>query len=135
MVGHKHKKTIEEEEKEIKEGEAEEEIYSEAGREELMEDEDEITDLDEGFMKGYDEGGKMAKCPVCGALIEFDFVEREIDGEMYRFCSDEHAEEYVKSHRGRKEELDVGEDEEGSEEEIDELEDIEKEKKKLKETE
>lgn len=134
MVDHKHKKTIEEERTEIEKGEAEEEIYSEAGREELMEDEDEITDLDEGFMKGYDEGGKMTKCPICEAILEDDFVEREIDGELYRFCSDEHAEKYAKSHRDHKEELDVGEDEEGSEEEIEELEDIEKEKKKLKET-
>lgn len=127
----KHKKTLEEEEEAIKEGDIEEEVYSEAGREEL-EEEDEITDLDEGFMKGYDEGAKMAKCPVCNKVIEKDFVERDIDDETYRFCCEEHAEKYVKSHSGGKEDINVGGDEEDSEEESDELEDIEEEKKALK---
>ena len=127
----KHKKSLEEEENEIKEGDIEEEVYSEAGREE-MEEEDEITDLDEGFMKGYDEGTKMVKCPTCGKILEKDFVEMEIDDEVYRFCCEEHAEKYVKSHAGRKEELDAGEDEEESGEEADDLEDIEEEKKSLK---
>ncbi len=128
----KHKKTLEEEKKEMGEGEVEEEVYSEAGREDLVEDEDEITDLDEGVMKGYDEGAKMAKCPFCNKVIEFDFVEREIDDEVYRFCCEEHAEKYVKKHSGDTEELEAGEDEEGPEEESDEMEDIEKEKKALK---
>lgn len=128
----KHKKTLEEEKRDMDEGDVEEEVYSEAAREDMMEDEDEITDLDEGFMKGYDEGSKMAKCLVCGKLIEKDFVEREIDDEVYRFCCEDHAEKYVKSHAGRKEELDAGEDEEESGEEADELEDIEEEKKSLK---
>jgi len=128
----KHKKTLEEEKREMDEGNIEEEVYSEAGREDMMEDEDEITDLDEGFMKGYDEGTKMTKCLVCGKILEKDFVERDIDDETYRFCCEEHAEKYVKSHSGGREEVDVGEDEEGSEEEADEMEDIEQEKKRLK---
>ncbi len=129
---HKHKKTLEEEKREMDEGDVEEEVYSEAAREDMMEDEDEITDLDEGFMKGYDEGAKMAKCPVCNKVIEKDFVEREIDNETYRFCSEEHAEKFVKKRASSREEIDVGEDEEESGEEADELEDIEKEKKALK---
>jgi len=132
---HKHEPTIEEERKEIDEGDAESNMYSEAGREDLMEDEDEITDLDEGFMKGYEEGEKMARCPVCGKVIEFDFVEREIDGEMYRFCSEEHAEKFAKEHTGPKAELEAGEAEKELESEDYEMEDIEKEKKVLKETE
>jgi endogenous inhibitor of DNA gyrase (YacG/DUF329 family) len=128
----KHKKTLEEEEKEIKEGNIEEEVYSEAGREEMTEDEDEMSDLDEGFMKGYDEGSKMVKCPACGKIIEKDFVEREINDEIYRFCCEDHAEKYAKSHAGGKEDLNVGEDEEESGEEADDLEDIEEEKKALK---
>ncbi|MBM3199729.1 hypothetical protein FJZ53_02240 [Candidatus Woesearchaeota archaeon] len=125
---HKHEKTLEEKEQEIKAGDAEEEVYSEAAREELVEDEDEITDADEGFMKGYEEGAKMAKCPICGKVITADFVEKEINDEVYRFCSEEHAEKYAKSHSDRKEEIDVGEDEE----EDDDLEDIERDKRRLK---
>lgn len=135
MVKHKHEPTIEEERKEMEEKDVEENVYSEAGRKELMEDEDEITDLDEGFMKGYDEGGKMAKCPVCDGVLEDDFVEREIDGEMYRFCSEEHAEKFAKKHRNHKEELEVGKTEKELESESSEMEDIEKDKKVLKETE
>ena len=85
------------EEKEWEEkGDEEEDIYSEAGREELMEKEDEITDVDEGFMQGYDEGEKIAECPGCGKVLMEKVVEREIDGEVYRFCSDECASEYKK---------------------------------------
>lgn len=131
---HKHKQTIEEKRREIEEGESEKEVYSEAGREELIEDEDEITDLDEGFMKGYDEGGKMTKCPVCNEILEDDFVEREINGEMYRFCSDGHAEKFAKEHIDHKEELEAGETGKELEKEDYEMEDIEKEKKVLKET-
>ena len=75
-------------------------IYSEQGREDQI-DSDEITDLDEGFMKGYEEGEKMAKCPVCGVVLGNDFVEREIDGEIYRFCSEEHAEVFMKLRKKR----------------------------------
>ena len=74
-------------------------IYSEKGREDQIE-EDEITDLDEGFMKGYEEGEKMAKCPICGEALGDDFIEKEIDGEIYRFCSDEHAEEFIRKRGG-----------------------------------
>lgn len=135
MVKHKHEPTIEEERKEMEEKDVEENVYSEAGRKELMEDEDEITDLDEGFMKGYDEGSKMAKCPVCNKVLEDDFIEREIDGEMYRFCSEEHAEKFAKKHGSHKEELEVGKTEKELESESSEMEDIEKDKKVLKETE
>jgi len=71
----------------------EEEIYSEEGREALVED-DEIEPWEEGFMEGADSGGKGAKCRKCGKILEEmdDVVEKEIDGELYRFCSDECAE-------------------------------------------
>lgn len=89
-------KTKEEKKREIEEGDVEEDIYSEEGREELFDEEDELTDMDEGFMKGYEEGAKSAKCPICGEVIEYDFVEREIDDDIYRFCSEEHADLYMK---------------------------------------
>ena len=72
-----------------------EDIYSNTGREELIEEEDEITDVDEGFMQGYEEGEKMAMCPNCKKLLEDDFVEQELNDETYRFCSDECATKYV----------------------------------------
>ena len=88
--------TIEEERADIEAGEAEENVYSEAGREELLETEDEITDVDEGVMKGYDEGAKAAKCVACGTVLEdtSDIVELEHNDQTYRFCSSECAEKY-----------------------------------------
>ncbi|MFH1331992.1 MAG: hypothetical protein ABIH63_01780 [archaeon] len=96
-------KTKEQKKKEIESGEAEENIYSEEGREEMFEEDDELTDIDEGFMKGYEEGAKSAKCPVCGQVVEYDFVEREIDDDVYRFCSEEHADLYMKKINRRRE--------------------------------
>jgi hypothetical protein len=81
--------------KEMEMGDKEEDIYSDEGREELIDEEDEITDVDEGFMKGYDEEEKTAECTNCGALlINENIVEEEIDDRMYRFCSSECATEY-----------------------------------------
>lgn len=70
-------------------------IYTEEGREELEEEEDELTDLDSGFMQGYNVGGKLAKCALCKKPLGDDFVEEEINEQLYRFCSDEHAEKYM----------------------------------------
>ena len=61
-------------------------IYSGQGREELM-DEDEINDVDEGFMAGYEGGNKVAECQQCHAILKEEVVEEEFDGEVYRFCS------------------------------------------------
>ncbi len=70
-------------------------VYSEEGRESLVED-DEISPEEEGFMEGANGGGQGAKCRRCGAILGDDFIEKEIDGEIYRFCSDECAEKYSK---------------------------------------
>jgi len=67
--------------------EKEEDIYSEEGRESLVED-DEITPTEEGFMEGAHDDGQGAKCRKCGKPLLDDFVEKEINGEIYRFCSD-----------------------------------------------
>lgn len=88
-------KTKEELEDEIEEGDREEDIYTEEGREAAEED-DTITDSDEGFMEGYEEGDSAVKCANCGVVLEEDFIEREIDGEDYRFCSEECAETFKK---------------------------------------
>lgn len=69
------------------EEEKEEDIYSEEGRESLVED-DEITPAEEGFMEGAHDDGQGAKCRKCGKPLLDDFVETEINGEICRFCSD-----------------------------------------------
>jgi len=70
-------------------------LYAEEGREGAMED-DEVDELEEGFMQGYEAGDKMAKCALCKKPIGKDFVEEEIGNEKYRFCSEDHAEAYIK---------------------------------------
>lgn len=77
--------------------EPDEEIYSEEGRKKLVE-EDEIEPWEEGFMEGADEDGKQAKCRKCGKLLTDDIVEREIDDELFWFCSEECAEKYGEEH-------------------------------------
>ena len=74
-------------------------IYSQEGREELMENEDEITDVDEGFMKGYEEEEKLSECGQCNKVLENNVVEREFNDELLRFCSSECASEYEKNHQ------------------------------------
>ena len=82
-------------EKEIETGDREEDIYTEEGRE-VAEDEDVITDAEEGFMEGYEEGSRAARCAKCRAILDEDFIEEEIDGEEYRFCSEKCAETFKK---------------------------------------
>ena len=52
----------EDEELEMETGEKDAEIYDETGREVLTEDDD-ITDAEEGFMKGYSASAKVKKKP------------------------------------------------------------------------
>ncbi len=82
-------------EKEIETGDREEDIYTEEGRD-VAEDEDVITDVEEGFMEGYEEGSRAAKCAKCKIILEEDFIEEEINGEVYRFCSERCAETFKK---------------------------------------
>jgi len=74
-------------------------IYSEEGREELREDDDSISNVDEGFMQGYEEEEKMAKCGSCGEILEDKIIEKEFDGEIYRFCSRECVEKFEKARK------------------------------------
>ena len=89
------------EDPDFEEGEHEGDIYDEEGREKL-EESDEITELEEGFVEGYEEGEHQAKCAKCGAvLVDGDLIEEEIEGHHYRFCSEECASAF-ESHRKRK---------------------------------
>ena len=82
-----------------KHGENNEDIYEEDERDEL-EEEDEISPEEEGFMKGYTEGSKMSECPKCGRVLVKDFVEKEINNEIYRFCSNACANSFRTRKRG-----------------------------------
>ena len=63
-------------------------IYSEKGREDLMENEDEITDVDEGFMKGYNQSTESMKCAGCKKILDGpEVIEKEFNEKNYKFCS------------------------------------------------
>lgn len=87
--------TKEQIEEEIEKGNKEENIYTDEGRE-VMREEDEITSVEEGFMKGYEEGSKAAICQTCGITLEKDVVEIDYEGDTYRFCCEECADKFVK---------------------------------------
>lgn len=72
--------------------------YSPAGREEAIED-DEVDELEEGFMEGYEEGERAANCGLCKKLLGTDFIEEEIEGKLYRFCTEAHAEAFQRKHQ------------------------------------
>ena len=77
------------EEDEFEEGKFEEDVYTEKGREELIEN-DEISDAEEGFVQGFEEEEKLVECANCKKiLVTEDFVEKKIDEGIIRFCSDE----------------------------------------------
>lgn len=78
---------------------SEEGIYSEEGREEML-DNDEIDAFEEGFMKGADADGQSAKCRKCGRILinKKNMVEREIEGKIIWFCSEKCAEKYEEEH-------------------------------------
>jgi len=91
--------TKEEIEQEMEEGKKEADVYSEEGREKLEEN-DEVSPSEEGFMEGAEGRGKKNCCAECGKVLgEDEIIEREFEGEMKWFCSEEHAENYIKKHK------------------------------------
>mgnify|MGYP001586791383 CR=1 FL=1 len=84
--------------KEMETGDLDEDIYTEEGRD-LAEEEDEISEVEAGFMEGYKEGAKIVKCSTCKQVLSDDpddIIEEEINGDTYRFCSEKCAEVYNK---------------------------------------
>ncbi len=67
-------------------------IYSEEGREELVES-DEISPREEGFMEGAHDDGQGAKCRKCGKILMDNFIERKLDDE---FISEEEMKKKIK---------------------------------------
>jgi len=85
---------------EMEEGKKAENVYSEEGIEKLRED-GEITDSEAGFMEGAEGRGRKNSCSECGDQIAEDkanIIEREFNGEIKLFCSEEHAINYAKKH-------------------------------------
>ena len=78
---------------------SEEGIYSDEGREDMLEN-DEIDAFEEGFMKGAEMDGQNAKCRKCGRMLvkKDEMVEKEIDDKVTWFCSEECAEKYEEEH-------------------------------------
>ena len=82
---------------EMEEGKADEEVYTEEGREKLVED-GEISATEEAFMEGAEDRGEETSCAYCGKMISEDkenIYERKFDGEIKLFCSEEHADKYA----------------------------------------
>ncbi len=85
----------EEEKKEVDfdKGEKEADVYTEEGIEHLQ-DEGELSSEEAGFMEGEIRGGKKTKCAACGKVLDDEnetVVEKEVKGEVYRFCCEECA--------------------------------------------
>ena len=96
-------KTVEEKTTEIREGEAEKNVYSEEAREEMMDD-DAIAPWEEAFMEGAEGRGGQTSCRQCGKLLGQDkskIVERKIGTNDLWFCSDECAQKFM-LRRGKK---------------------------------
>ena len=92
------KKTPDELKAEMEAGKKSEEVYTEEGREKLAED-DEVEPFEQGFMEGAEGRGEQNCCAECGKLLgeeEKEIIEREFDGELKWFCSEEHAQNYAK---------------------------------------
>ena len=87
-------KTSEEKKEDMEEGEKDEDVYSEEGREKLEED-DEIDDWEAGYMEGAEHKGEQAMCAHCRKVLrqgKDKIVEKEVKGRVLWFCSSECAE-------------------------------------------
>lgn len=101
--GMEEEKSEDEESLEMDTGEKDEDVYDDTGRDKLVED-DEITPEEDAFLEGYEDKGHLAECEECGKILEDvenkeDVVEREFDGELRRFCSEDCVEKYAKEHK------------------------------------
>lgn len=79
---------------ELPEDQKEEDVYDKESRDEMVENA-EMSLKEEAFMEGAEDDGQKGKCRNCGkALLDFDTVEKELEGEVCWFCSDNCVEEY-----------------------------------------
>ena len=62
---------------------------------EKLEEADEIDEIEEGFMKGYEEDINEAICSNCKkTLVSQDFIEEKLGDTTYRFCTKECADNF-----------------------------------------
>jgi len=93
LESEEHKESSDEIETKMHTGEKEVDVYTEEGREELMED-DEVSPREEAFAEGATARGGQGKCAHCGKVLsqqQDDVIEREIDHKITFFCSNECA--------------------------------------------
>lgn len=75
----------------------EDDVYSEKAIEGKLEA-DEIDEVEEGFMKGYNEEESMAECANCGKILSDEVVEEELDDHLFRFCCEDCARKFEEKH-------------------------------------
>ncbi|MCD4759882.1 hypothetical protein K8R33_03265 [archaeon] len=63
-------------------------VYRDKSREELT-NADEIEGDEEGFMRGYESDADAAFCDNCKKVLGRDHLEKEFDGDIYTFCSED----------------------------------------------
>lgn len=87
--------TTEDHELAMQVGDEDEDIYTEAGRHKLEED-DEIEPWEEGVMEGASGLGQLGKDALTGKPIgdADEVVEMELGGQLYRFVSTKNAEKF-----------------------------------------
>ncbi len=90
-----HEESSDELEFEMETGEKEEDVYTEEGREKLVEG-DEIDSWEAGFSEG--ETGEEAVCDNCKKTPGKNPIEKIIKGKMRRFCSDKCVAEFEARH-------------------------------------
>ncbi len=80
---------------EMEHGDRDEDPLTAEGREKLVED-DEMEPWEAGFAQGASMEGQLGKDALTGELLmdAEDIVEIEIDGQTYRFNSEENAEKF-----------------------------------------
>lgn len=52
---------------------------------------------EDAFMRGYSEEEKVDECAECGCALKEKKVTKEIEGEVYRFCSEDCLEDFEDS--------------------------------------
>ncbi|MDD5133280.1 MAG: hypothetical protein PHD81_01830 [Candidatus Nanoarchaeia archaeon] len=77
--------------------EQEDNVYNKK-EDESLEEEDEIDEVEEGVMEGFDEDIKSVKCAFCHKILTADDkpIEEEIKDVVYQFCSEDHAFKFKK---------------------------------------
>lgn len=91
-----HEETPDELKEEMDIGEKEEDVYTEEGREQLVED-DELEPWEAGYAEGA-KGDETLLCDNCRKILGRNPIEKRINGEMHWFCSDKCLKEFEARH-------------------------------------